>query len=85
MHCRDVARCSEAMPQLYLPGREKFCPGKLTLGEFCPKNSVPELKNGGKIFAPSGFGRVKRKFGAKRRRNFRNVFLVDDLMKLNFP
>ncbi len=31
------------------------------------------------------FGRVKRKFGAKRRRNFWLFILVDDYMKLKFP
>ncbi len=63
-----------------------FCPGKLTLGKILPgKNSVPELKNGGKSSVPSGFGRVKSKFDAKRRRNFWLIFLVDDSMKLNFP
>ncbi len=54
--------------------------GKILSG----KNSVPELKNGGINSVPSGFGRVKRKFGAKRQRNFWLTFWVDDLMKLNF-
>ncbi len=50
--------------------RGEFCPGKLTLGKILPgKNSVPELKNGGKNSVPSGFGKVKKrknkKFGAK--------------------
>ncbi len=48
-------------------------------------NSVPEFKNGGKKSVFSGFGRVKRKFSAKRRRNFWLIFLVDDKMKLNSP
>ena len=38
-----------------VPGREKFCPGKLTLGKILPrKNSVPELKNVVKILSPRG-------------------------------
>jgi hypothetical protein len=50
------------------------CPGKSTLGKILPrKNSVPELKNGGKNSVPSGFGRVKMNF-AKRRRNFWLVY-----------
>ncbi len=69
-----------------LPRGGGFCPGKLTLGKIPPgKNSVPELKNGGKNSVPSGFGRIKRKFGTKRRRNFWLIFLVHDWMKLNFP
>jgi hypothetical protein len=56
-------------------GGRGFCPGKLTLGKILPgKNSVPELKNGGRNSVPSGFGRVKRKFGAKRQRNFWHIF-----------
>jgi hypothetical protein len=56
-------------------GGGEFCQGKLTLGKILPgKNSVPELKNGGKNSVPSGFGRVQRKFGAKRRRNFWLIF-----------
>ncbi len=41
------------------------------------KNSVPELKKGGgKNSVPSGFGKVKRKFGAKRRRNFSGLYFL---------
>ncbi len=59
-----------------LPGREKFCPGKLTFGKILPgKNYVPELKKGGKILSPQGLERVKRKFGAKHRRSFGSYFL----------
>ncbi len=55
-------------------------------GDLSGKNSVTELKNGGKNSVPSEVGRVKRKFGAKRQRHFRlKYFLVDDKMKLNFP
>ncbi len=62
-----------------IPGREKFCLGKFTLGEILPgKNSVPELKNGGKNSVPSGFGRVKRKFGSTRQIKFWLIFLVVD-------
>ncbi len=69
-----------------IPGREKFCPGKLTLVKILPgKNSDPELKTGGKNSVPKRFGRGKRKFGAKRRGNFWLLFLVNDKMKLNFP
>jgi hypothetical protein len=52
-------------------GGGEFCPGKLTLRKILPrKNAVPKIKDRCKISVPSGFGRVKRKFGAKRRRNF---------------
>ncbi len=49
------------------------------------KNSVPELKNGGKNSVPLGFGRVKRTFGVKRRRIFFGLyFLSMTWWKLNF-
>jgi hypothetical protein len=80
--CRPLC----AVHSAFIPEGEKFCPGKLTLGKILPgKNSVPELKNGGKKSVPSGFGKVKRTFGAKRRRKFWPISLVDDSMKLSFP
>jgi hypothetical protein len=68
-------------------GEGKLCPGELTLGKILPgKNSVPKLKNGGKISVPSGFEREKSTFGAKHRRILGlHFFLVDDKMKLKFP
>ncbi len=45
-----------------IPGREKFSPGELTLGEILPgKNSVPELKHWGKNSVPPRVGRVVKR------------------------
>jgi hypothetical protein len=45
---------------------EEFCQGKSPLGKILPgKKYIPELENGGKNSVPSGFGRGKRKFGAR--------------------
>ncbi len=56
-----------------IPGRENFCPGKLTLGKILSgKKSVPGLKNGGKNSVPSGVGKGKKEI----RREATNKFLV---------
>ncbi len=59
---------------LDLPG--KILLAKINFGKILPgkKNSVPELKNGGKNSVPSGIGMVKRKFSAKHRIFFAFIF-----------
>ncbi len=67
-----------------MPGREKFCPGKLTLLKILPgKNSVPELKIVVKILF---FWKGKKGNSARSAEEISGLyFLVDDWMKLNFP
>ncbi len=54
---------------------EKFCPGKIL---------SPSLKMG-KNSVPSGFGMVKIEIQREARKKFWHKFLVENLMKSNFP
>ncbi len=60
-----------------LPGI--FCTGKLTVGKNLPgKNSVPELKNGGKKICPLRVWKGKKEIRREAPKKFWLTFLVDD-------
>jgi hypothetical protein len=54
-----------------VPGREKFSPRKLTLGENLPgKNSAPKLKNVGKNSVPFGVWKGLKEIRREAPKNF---------------
>ncbi len=59
---------------LIVPGREKFCPGKIL---------SPSLKMGVKILSPRGLEGWKGNLARSAEEFFALYFLVDDWMKLN--